>query len=573
MPQDAFTLKYLCNQLNNLLAGGKINKIVQPDGDKVVFTVYTGKTTKRLIIDVNPSSPRIGVISDEVDAPLTALNFCMLLRKHLLSATIDSIRLVGFDRIVKIELTSSGEFFDCVKKTLFVELMGRYSNIILTEQGKILGGNRGINMFDDGVRPLIVGQKYVFPPVGNKKEPNDTALEEYFIQCSGDIVDYVCQGVQGVAKSTAECMVSEYFVDCGKTNFSAMDVVKNVGAFCSFMRDFLYNAKVNPCVLLENGAVKDFCVKPYLQGGEYKRFESLIEAEDFYYKEKVALKLFTDTKERISNLTNSAIKKAKKRLSAILVKEKDALCAEDNRLKGELILANIYKLKGGETSAVFENYYQDNDKVTVELDEYLTPTQNAERYYKKYNKQKRTLLALELQKEQAQKELDYFNSVLEEVKLCETYEDAVAVLGELESNGVIKTQRIKKNKKQTETPFRAYIIDGFNVKVGRNNYENDKLTFGARGDDLWLHSKDYHSSHLIIESEGREIPQNVVLVAAEICAYYSKARDGGKTEIVYTKRKFVKKPPKSKPGFCIYENFSSVTVEPNKHLDLIKKHL
>ena len=165
MPQDAFTLKYLCQELNALFSGGKVNKITEPTNDELVFTIYTGKRTEKLLLDVNPSCPRIGVINQEKESPLTAPNFCMLMRKHLLSATLDSIELIGFDRIVKIEFTASAEFFDAVKKTVFVELMGRYSNIILTENGKILGGNRGINMFDNGVRPLIVGYPYVFPPV------------------------------------------------------------------------------------------------------------------------------------------------------------------------------------------------------------------------------------------------------------------------------------------------------------------------------------------------------------------------------------------------------------------------
>ncbi len=571
MPQDAFTLKYLCDQLNSIFAGGKVNKIIQPNGDKVALTVYTGKCTTRLLIDVNPSSPRIGVISSEIPSPLTAPNFCMLLRKHLLSATLDGIKLVGFDRIVKIDFTSSSEFFDSVQKTLYVELMGRYSNIILTENGKILGGNRGINMFDDGVRPLIVGQKYVFPPVGNKKEPCDQSLVDYFTNCSGDTVEYICQGVQGLAKSTAGQMVKEYFDVVGEEN-SSENIAKNPSEFCAFMREFLYNSTVKPCVLMEDGEVKDFLVKPYdVIKGELRYFDDLISAEDFYYENKVALKRFKDAKERVTNLTNTAVKKAKKRLTAILAKEKDALSADQNKLMGELILANAYKIKSGAESVVLENYYDDYKPVTVLLDKNLSPTQNAERYYKKYNKQKRTLNALAPQKEQAQAELNYFLSVLEESTLCESYEDALAVLSELESAGVVKSQNQPKKKKREDADFREYSVLGFTVKVGRNNVENDRLTFGAKGEDLWLHSKDYHSSHVIIESQGKEIPEEVVTISAEICAYFSKAREGGKSEVVYTKRKFIKKPPRSKPGFCIYENFSSVTVTPNKRLEFAKK--
>ena len=211
MPQDAFTLRYLCAELNSTFSGGKVNRIIQPNADELVLTVYTGKRTEKLLLDVNPAAPRIGVITDDKESPLTAPNFCMLMRKHLLSATVLGMELIGFDRIVKIEFLTSGEFFDAVKKTLYVELMGRYSNIILTENGKILGGNRGINMFDNGVRPLIVGQPYVFPPVGDKKLPLDQTLIAVFDKAEKtELVDLIIKNVQGVAQNTAKEIVSEF---------------------------------------------------------------------------------------------------------------------------------------------------------------------------------------------------------------------------------------------------------------------------------------------------------------------------------------------------------------------------
>ena len=204
MPQDAFTLRYLCQELNDVFKGGKVNKIIEPSGDELILTVYTGKKTEKFLLNVNPAAPRIGIINQDRESPLTAPNFCMLMRKHLLSATLLGIELIGFDRIVKIDFMASGEFFDAVKKTVYVELMGRYSNIILTENGKILGGNRGINMFDNGVRPLIVGKPYVFPPVNDKKLPNDNELKLIFDNCEKEnIAETIIKNVQGVAQSIA----------------------------------------------------------------------------------------------------------------------------------------------------------------------------------------------------------------------------------------------------------------------------------------------------------------------------------------------------------------------------------
>lgn len=565
MPQDAFTLRYLCEELNLIFSGGKINRITQPNNDELVFTVYTGKRTEKLLLNVNPASPRIGVINEERESPLTAPNFCMLMRKHLLSATIDNISLIGFDRIVRIDFTASAEFFDAVKKTLYVELMGRYSNIILTENGKILGGNRGINMFDDGVRPLIVGRPYVFPPVQDKKLPEDRALIEYFNRFNGDdLASYLCKGVQGLAISTAQDVVDE-FLNSGISFFDSNFAER----FYDYLNYHLYKKPKNPCVIIQDGVVKDVMAYPYKKVvGQMLFFDNLFNAEEYYFAERERVKKYSNKKERLNTIVNSAIKKAKKRLSAITAKERDALTAEENRLKGELILSNIYRIKNGEKCVTLDNYY-DGTKITIELDEHLSVSKNAENYYKKYNKQKRTLMALKPQKEQAESELDYLSGVLDEISLAENIEELLIVQKELESVNLMPKQNTNTRKKQAETFCREYVVEGFKVLAGRNNAENDKLTFSANRTDIWLHAKDYHSSHVIIETENRDVPDAVIKVSAEITAYYSKGRAGGKTEVVYTQRKYVKKPSKSKLGFVTYENFKSIWVEPEKHSEFL----
>ncbi len=566
MPQDAFTLRYLCAELNSVFAGGKVNRIIEPNNDELVLTVYTGKRTEKLLLNVNPAAPRIGILSEERDSPLTAPNFCMLMRKHLLSATLLSVELIGFDRIVKIDLLASGEFKDAVKKTLYVELMGRYSNIILTENGRILGGNRGINMFDNGVRPLFVGQPYVFPPVGDKKLPSDKALIDVFkADINENIVQLICKNVQGVATSTAKEIEDEF------TAFYGGERKDDFGEkLYEFLNNYLYNTPAKPCVITAQGSVVDVCVYPYKNVvGDVKYFPYLYQAEEFYFAEKDKQKRFKNKKERLTSITNTAVKKAKKKLTAITAKEKDALAAEENRIKGELLLANIYRIKNGESECVLENYY-DGREIKITLDKRLSVSKNAENYYKKYNKQKRTIIALKPQRESAESELNYLNSVLDEIMLAETLEELILVQTELENAGLIVEKRATDKKKKVEAFCRVYSVYGVTVKAGRNNAENDKLTFTAKPDDIWVHAKDYHSSHVVIECGGKDVSDKVITAAAEICAYYSKGRDGGKTEIVYTKKKNVKKPPKSKPGFCIYDNFRSITVKPEKHVEFLK---
>lgn len=561
MPQDAFTLKYLCEELNDVFAGGKINRIIQPTSDEVVFTVYTGKTTRKLYISVNPSCPRIGICDEERESPLTAPNFCMLLRKHLLSATIDGVSLLDFDRIVKIDLTASSEFFDTGKKTLYAELMGRYSNIILTENGNVLGGNRGINFFDNGVRPLIVGRPYSLPPSGDKKAPSDRALIELFDKAEGSVSETVCKYVQGIATDTAKEIEKEYIEKYG--NIEAEKLF-------DFINLFVYGKKKQPCIIRENGVAKDVFAYPYSTiGGEPVFFSSLAEAENIYFREKQTAKKLKEQRERVSAVLASARKKLKKRLALINARLSDANDCEKDRLKGELILANIYKIKQGDEHCILDNYY-DGTQISVKLDPMLSPSKNAERYYKKYNKAKRTLAAQEPQRQIAEDEMNYIDAVSDELSLAENLSDVLLVKDELTAAGYISETKTPLKRKKTENiAYRKYIADGFTVKVGRNNVENDALTFSAKGTDVWLHAKDYHSSHVIIETLGKQPSEKALLIAAEICAYYSKGRDGGKTEIVYTKKKFVKKPPKSKLGFCTYTDFKSLTVIPLAHTELI----
>lgn len=568
MPQDAFTLRYLCEELSSLFVGGKVNRITEPSNDEVVLTIYTGKRTEKLLFSVNPASPRIGVIEEEKESPLTAPNFCMLLRKHLLSSTITRIALVGFDRIVRMDFLTSAEFTDSTEKTLYVELMGRYSNIILTENGKILGGNRGINMFDDGVRPLIVGRPYVFPPVGGKKLPDDENLIEMFDGIEAEsLADAVCKNVQGIAKSTAEEIVNRFF-----EKFSNELAVTDGKKFFEFFNFFIRNTRSAPCVLTSGGDAADVFAFPYVtQSGAFISFDKLYLAEEYYFDKKERAKDFKTRKERLMSIVNTHLKKVKKKLTAINAKIRDAEEAETNRIKGELLLANVYKFKGGEKECVLENYY-DGSSVKILLDERFSASKNAENYYKKYNKQKRTLVAATPQKIQAESELKYLTAVSEEIELAETIEEIKLVNEEMETVGLGPTNR-KGNSSQKKTnakPYREYVCDGFTVRAGRNNSENEKLTFTSMKEDVWVHAKDYHSSHVLIETAGREVTDKALLVAAEISAYYSKGRNGGKTEVVYAKRKYVKKPPKSKPGFCTYENFKSLVVEPKKHEELLK---
>jgi len=564
MPQDAFTLRYLAKELNEIFSGGKVNRIVETDNDTVIFTIYNGKSTDKLMISANPSRARIAIFSGEENAPLTAPNFCMLLRKHLLSSEIKEISLVEFDRIIKITFEYKGEFSDGVEKVLYAELMGRYSNLILTENGKVLGSNRGNFNPDNGVRPIITGKVYAYPPMGTKLSPSDERLIAELKNVTEDVPSFLIEKVSGLALSTARKIVKDYAKTLSKNEGELKEIIsKDPKDFFEFLNSFIYSSETKPCIELKDGKPVDVCVFPYTDGAEITFFDSLYKAENeyFYTTEKVAA--FVSAKERLLRATESALKKATKKLLSLLARKKDAEDFEKNKLFGELILSNIYRLKGGEDSFEAENYY-DGTVVKIPLDKTLSPQKNAERYFKKYGKQKKTVLSLVPFIKKAEDEENYLKSLRDFILLAETESELSPLFSEAEVSGIIKSQAQKKKKKE-EKPFRRYFLDGFNVSVGRNNIENDRLVGGANKTDIWLHAKSCHSAHVIIDAAGKTVPEKVVRIAAEICAYYSKGRFDGKCEIAYTERKNLKKPSGAKYGLWNYTDYISLTVVPQKH--------
>lgn len=553
MPQDAYTLKFLTNDLNRILSGGKVNKITQPDGNEVYMNIYANRKNYRLVISASVSSARVCTSSDERDNPLTALNFCMLLRKHLLGATISKIELDGFDRVVKITFSAIGDFYDAEEKIIYAEIMGKYSNVILTANGKILGALKTAGIEEASLRPLITGMAYLPPPAQDKLSPNDVKLKALLSGCAAfDKGTFLFENVKGISKQTADEIAYRY----GEDLFNGLE-------------KFLNDGELSPCVGFLNGKPVDFFTKEYKSLAlEYKKFDSLLAAEEYYFCQKERSKRFGELKNKLTEGVKKEEKKFEKRLKIILEKQLDCKNLESDRIKGELIISNIYKLKKGDKSLTTLNYY-DGTEVTVTLDENLSPQDNAQKYYKRYNKQKRTLIAVEPQKKQVEEELEYVKSLYAEINNAETLEDLLVIEEELKSQGYIKSQNNKKKKTETKK-YLEYDVYGFTVKVGRNNVENDELTFSARGKDIWLHTKTYHSSHVIIETTGREVTDKALLAAAEICAYYSGGRNGSKIDVDFTEKKFVKKPKGAKPGFVVYTDFKTLTVNPLKREEFLK---
>jgi predicted ribosome quality control (RQC) complex YloA/Tae2 family protein len=429
--------------------------------------------------------------------------------------------------------------------------MGKYSNAVLTENGVILGALKTTSLEENCKRILFPGAKYALPAPQEKADPTDkTALTSALrgFSISADKADLIFKNVAGLAYSTAAQIVSEY----EKLPPMSEDIA-------DFVYDYLFNGETSPCLLYGNGVPKDFAAKR-LEGSI--PCDSLQQAQDILYSYNGQKKAFEEKKRRLLSVVQNRKKKEEKKLGQIWEKLKECDNSEEYRLSGELITANIYQLERGMSECRLPNYYDPEYKEKrIALDKTLTPSQNAQKYYKKYAKLKRTVEALLPRKEDEEGELAYTESILFALSQAEEMSDLADIEEELISLGLLKPRAVKQ-KKIAEVPFRKYEKDGFTILAGRNNVQNDKLVRSAVKNDVWLHTQKYHSSHVVIVTEGRVVPNGVLEYAASICARFSDGKHGSKIPVDYCEIRFVKKPSKSKAGFVIYTDYKTLLVDP-----------
>ena len=548
MPQDAFTIKYVVKELSEKLTGGKISKITQTDRDSLTFIIYTGNGSVKLDICLSARACRLSLTDSDKPVPQVAPGFCMLLRKHLANAQITAVTQLEYERVVMIDFDCTSEF-EHLKMRLYVELMGKYSNAVLTQDGVILGALKTTAIGENTKRVLFSGVKFTLPEPQEKILPNDLpALEAAFEYAAGDIAKFISDKVKGVAYSTALDIVETY-----GENLTAKDV-----------NAYICEEKCNPCITFSENEPNDFkarCASP-----NRREYPTVLEAQKAYYDYQYKKQTFEEAKKKLITALNGAVKKLEKRLQSINQKLLDCRDADEIKLKGELITANIYAILRGMDSFEAVNYYDENGgKIKIALDRTLSPSQNAQKYYKRYAKLKRTQETVSAQRSETEEKLNYLNSIAAHITASEELFDLEEIAEELKQIGLIKEVAKGKKQKPKITPFRTFDIGGFRVLAGRNNIQNDRLIKSISGGDMWLHTQGYHSSHVAIICEGRDVPDSVLLAAAEICAYYSAGRNGTKIPVDYTRRKSVKKLPASNAGFVIYNDYKTILVEPASH--------
>ena len=560
MPLDAFHLKRLAVELDKALAHGKINKITQSSKDELTLYIYTKGKVVKLLFSTNATFARVCLTETEKEPLPVAPNFCMLLRKHLLGGEILSVRQHGFERILEITVHCTGDFSSC-DRVLFAEIMGKYSNLTLCENGVILGALKPSSLDTLNGRPLFPGAKFVYPNPQDKAPPYDTlSIRERYAAFAAnrenvsdeERAEFVFSNVAGFALQTAREL---FFQPMPRLTFP-----DQIAWACE-------NMPVQPCAVYKNGECVDFFAFPVKDG---RPFETLIQAADTYYTEKENRRFFADKKRKLESAIRALIKKITKKKQDTLERLAEAEKAESYRIKGELLTANLYRAEKGAKEAVLENWYEEGcPTVKIALDPTLPPTKNAQKYFKTYNKLKRAKEVLTPILAQEIAEEEYAESVLSSVLLSSSSVDLKEIEAELIGLGLLKApkEKVGAKKKELITPFREFSFGGFTVLSGRNNLQNDRLVKNASPKDIWLHTQKYHSSHVLIVTDGKTVPDEVIKFAAEICAYYSDGRDGDKIPVDYCEKRFVKKPSKAKAGFVVYTDYKTALATPNAHTE------
>lgn len=558
MPADSIHVKLIAAELNEALSGGRIDKITMPDPDEIVLHVHR-KANYSLVLSANTSLPRVHITSNPPkNNPLVAPSFLMHLRKHISGAIINRVFCRDGERIIILELATRNELGYEEKKALICEVMGKYANVILVNSdGKISEAIKHISPAGSELRPILPGLKYSYPPAQNKISIFDSqALKTLLNGFEGGKLDgYILAGAAGLAPVTITAVISNVL---GGVYFDKLDDKKTELLVNAFNADYIIN-NAKPCLSHSDGKT-DFWIYPFYGDVGYEFKKSLNEAMDAHFGALDRDRRLAERARIPKTAVKNAIARTEKKLKLFTARLSEAADAEHDRLCGELIIANIYRLKQGLTEFTADNYYVDPpETITVPLDKSKSPQYNAQAYFKKYNKKKKSIEILTKQIAAAESDLEYFNSIFDSFAYTD-FEGLDEITAELYAAGIMhEPKNRKKDKPQNGGDT---VIGGCRVRFGKNNYQNDRLTKQAHPEDIWLHTQKTHGSHVIIS--GNNVPMSVILRAAQIAAYYSKARLSDNVAVDYTFKKYVSKPKGSAPGKVIYTNYKTVFVTPKE---------
>ena len=569
MTMDGVTLHKIVEELSSL-TGAKIEKIQQPASDEIVLRLHTLSGKKQLVLSANASDCRIHLTDIKRDNPKTAPNFCMFLRKYIGNGRIEGFSQCGMDRVVSISISAKDEMGVVVWYDLVVEIMSKHSNIMLLNvDGKIMESLKHVSFDVSRVRQVLPGMKYSFPP-SEKLDPLTADISDMARRLTeGPVSHAVCDSLQGISHQTAEDILQKKY--SGKAPQFTNEA--EARSLASFIAEYLKQnlAFSRPC-LQKNGAGLPvfYSVVPYAAYSEAGRiyYKTMNEAVDGYY----ALRREISAMNAGKNKLLSAIKKNRARISKKLKIQNETLASAQNiekyRIYGELITANIYAIKRGMKSAELLNYYT-NEPVVVPLDEKLSPSANATKYFKRVGKLKNALIVAKKQSVLYSDELKYLDDLEYCTNSAATPEDLEEVRLDLEKYGYLPAGHQDKVKRSDplSSPYQFTSSDGFPILAGRNSRGNDALTMRVAGkDDLWFHGRNIPGSHVILFTKGKQPSETAIFEAATIAATLSKAKSSGKTDIDYAPRSHVWKANGARPGMVLYDGHTTITVKPDPEL-------
>ncbi|MBR4575560.1 MAG: NFACT family protein [Lachnospiraceae bacterium] len=577
MALDGITIHALTDELARRLSGGRISKIVQPERDEIMLTVRCGDENERVLISAGASLPFVYLTDTNKQAPLTAPNFCMVLRKHLSGGRIVDITQPGLERIIEFMIESLDEMGDRCLRILTVELMGKHSNIILRKPDNvIIDSIKHISAATSSVREVLPGRNYFIPNADDKIDLHNFFLCESPGDLPSENISILCKPVPlskslyttftGLSPAVAESLCDEAGLDSGRgANTYSSDELCKLIAPLSRLNDIVSANDFSPSVIInEAGDPVEFEVTQLIQFKDMKRTEygTVSQMLISYYEDRNEHALIRQKSSDLRKIVTTLLERFAKKYDIQKKQLADTAKMDKLRLYGELLQTYGYTAGDGDESIVCDNYYT-GESITIPLDPTISPMANSVRYFDRYNKLKRTKEAVTKQLAETEADITHLRSVLASLDMASDESDLAQIRDELFDSGYIKKRSSAKKKSQAKSlPLRFASSDGFHILVGKNNYQNDELSFKiAKGNDWWFHAKQMPGSHVILQCEGKDPTDRAFEEAACIAAYYSSGRTMGKVEVDYVKKSELKKPAGAKPGFVVYYTNYSMTAK------------
>lgn len=568
MAFDGIVVANLVHELKSELLNGRIAKIAQPEADELLLTIKSPSGQRRLYLSASASLPLIYLTENNKPSPMTAPNFCMLLRKHIANGRIVDIYQPKLERIIYFTIEHLNELGDLCRKNLIVEIMGKHSNLIFcTEDGTIIDSIKHVSAQMSSVREVLPGRTYFIPDTMEKSDPLSITPEEFTAVLQSKplpLSKAIYTSFTGISPITAEeiCFIARIDSSLPPKELSA-DIMQHLYNQFTLYFTNVKEGAFRPAIYYLGSEPKEFASLPLTHFTEYRcvEFDKISNVLETYYATKNTITRIRQKSSDLRHILQTALERNRKKYDLQMKQLKDTENRDRYKIYGELLHVYGYNLEEGAKSLEAFNYYT-NETIQIPLDPMLSPQENAKKYFDKYNKQKRTYEALSSLIQETSDDILYLESVRTALDIARSEEDLAEIKEELIAAGYMKRKFTKKKQRIKNKPLHYISSDGYDMYVGKNNFQNEELTFHfANGNDWWFHAKQAPGSHVIVKTKGEELPDSTFEEAGRLAAYYSSMRNADKIEIDYIEKKHVKKPTGGKPGFVVYYTNYSLIID------------